>query len=67
MAESEKSKSGLQGFVEGLKAEFRKIVWPNQEKLTKQTITVVSVSLVLGLLIAVLDWLFQFGLTSVFH
>ena len=64
MAESEnKSKAG--GFVEGLKAEFAKIVWPTQEKLVKQTITVVSVSLVLGVLIAVLDWLFQLGLTRV--
>jgi len=66
MAESEKSKSKIQEFYNGLKAEFKKIVWPTQEKLTKQTIAVVSVSLVLGLVIALLDWVFQLGLTRVF-
>ena len=40
---------------------------PTTDDLTKQTIAVVSVSLVLGLLISVLDWVFQLGLTNVIH
>jgi preprotein translocase subunit SecE len=67
MADSGNNNSRVQEFCKGLKAEFRKIVWPTQEKLTKQTIAVVSVSLVLGLLISVLDWVFQLGLTNVIH
>ena len=60
MADSDKTNANkVQEFSKGLKAEFRKIVWPTQETLTKQTVAVVSISVVLGLLISVLDWVFQ--------
>ena len=65
MAESENNKSKVQEFVKGLKAEFRKIIWPTQERLTREVIAGLCVSLVLGLLISFLDWIFQLGLTSV--
>lgn len=67
MAESDKTNSKVQEFYTGLKAEFRKIVWPTQEALTKRTISVVSVSVVLGLVIALLDMGFRSGLTRVFQ
>jgi len=67
MAENNKANSESKGFVDGLKAEFRKIVWPTQEVLAKQTAAVVAVSLVLGTIIAVLDWAFRLGLTRVFQ
>ena len=53
--------------MDGLKAEFRKIVWPTQEVLAKQTAAVIAVSLVLGAIIAALDWAFRLGLTRVFQ
>ena len=49
-------------FIKGLKSEFRKIIWPNKEDLTKNTIAVVSVTVALGVLIAVLDLIIKFGL-----
>ncbi len=68
MADSDKTNTNkVQEFYKGLKAEFRKIVWPTQEMLTKQTAAVVSISIFLGLLIAVLDWIFQMGLTALFR
>ena len=67
MAESDKTNSKIQEFYKGLKAEFRKIVWPTQETLTKQTISVVSVSVFLGLVIALFDLAFQLGLTRLFQ
>ncbi len=67
MAESENGNSRFQEFSDGVKAEFRKIVWPTQERLTKETIACVAISLVLGLVIAVLDWIFQLGITRLFH
>ena len=67
MAENNKANSENKGFVDGLKAEFRKIVWPTQEVLAKQTAAVVAVSLVLGTIIAALDWAFRLGLTRVFQ
>jgi preprotein translocase subunit SecE len=45
----------------GLKAEFRKIIWPNQKSLVRQTAAVVAVSVVLGLVIALIDWVIQNG------
>ena len=49
-------------WFEGLKAEFGKIVWPAKESLAKQTVAVVAVSVVVGLLIAVLDTFIQYGI-----
>lgn len=45
----------------GLKAEFHKIIWPDQKSLVRQTVAVVAVSVVTGLIIALLDWLIQHG------
>ncbi len=45
----------------GLKAEFSKIIWPEQKSVVRQTIAVVAASVVTGLVIALLDWLIQYG------
>lgn len=45
----------------GLKAEFRKIIWPNQKSLVRQTVAVIAVSVVMGLVIALIDWIIQNG------
>ena len=45
----------------GLKQEFRKIMWTDRKTVVKQTIAVVSVSVLVGLIIAVLDWMIQYG------
>ena len=55
------SKKGKDWF-KGLKAEFHKISWTSREDVTKQTIAVVVVSVILGLLIAVIDFLLQSGI-----
>lgn len=49
-------------WFKGMKAEFKKIVWPDQKSLTKQTIAVVSVSVVLALIIKILDMVMTFGI-----
>ncbi len=49
-------------WFKGMKAEFRKIVWPDQKSLTKQTIAVVSVSVALALIIKILDMVMTFGI-----
>ena len=62
MAEKEKKgKSGSKengrvlGWFDGLKAEFRKIIWPDRQTLLKQTVAVVAITAVLGVLISVFD------------
>ena len=34
-------------FFKGLKSEFKKIVWPDKESLTKQTTAVVVISVII--------------------
>lgn len=66
MGETEKKeKAPKKNFFKGVKAEFKKIIWPNQEKITKQTIAVFAVSVTLAAIIAVLDFIFQFGLSQI--
>ena len=62
MGETEKvEKAPKQSWFTGLKAEFRKIIWPDQKSLVRQTVAVVAVSVVTGLIIALLDWAIQYG------
>ncbi len=49
-------------WFKGLKAEFRKIIWPDKDALVKQTTAVVAVSVVLGALISVVDALLRYGI-----
>ena len=52
----------MAAFFKGVKAEFKKIIWPSRETLAKETFAVIVVSVILGVVIAALDWLFQIGL-----
>ena len=63
MAKTEKTENGskMESWMNGLKAEFKKIIWPDQKTLVKQTGAVVAVSIVLGVMIALLDFIFQYG------
>ena len=47
---------------DGVKAEWRKIIWPTRDDLIKKTGTVTIVSIVLGVIIAILDFLIQNGI-----
>ena len=38
-----------------MKAEFKKIIWPDKDSLIKQSVAVIVASLVLGAVIALLD------------
>ena len=48
---------------QGMKAEFKKVIWPDKDEIIKSTIAVVAVSIVLGLIIAGLDGLINFGMS----
>ena len=45
-----------------LKAEFKKIIWPSRDSLTKKTAAVVASTVVLSVVISVVDLLVKFGL-----
>ena len=54
-------KTPKQSWFEGVKQEFKKISWSDRKSVMKQTVAVVSVSVVVGLIIALLDWMIQYG------
>ena len=60
-ANSNSKQSKMSSFFKGLNAEFKKIIWPDKTTLLKQTVTVTTISIVLGLLIALIDTVVQYG------
>lgn len=60
MGETE-NKAPKQSFFKGLSAEFKKIIWPDKKSLARQTTAVVAVSVVMGLVIALMDYIIQYG------
>ena len=62
MADNAKvEKAPKTSWFEGLKAEFKKISWPTKESLVRQTTAVIAVSVVIGLMIAIMDTFIQYG------
>jgi preprotein translocase subunit SecE len=58
---NEKTSSKKKSKFTDLKAEFKKIIWPDKTTLIKQTTAVVAISVVLGVIISVLDVVIQYG------
>ena len=52
----------------GVKSEFKKITWPDKHATFKQSVAVVAISVVVGVIITILDFVIQYGvnyLTSI--
>ena len=62
MGDKTKNKAPKTSWFKGLKAEFKKIVWPDKKTLGKQTAAVVFVSVVLGAIISIVDVIAQYGI-----
>ena len=58
---SSKEKAQKKSWFKGLKAEFKKIIWPDKKTLAKETTAVVTVSLLLAALISVVDVIVKYG------
>ena len=54
MADS--NKENKISFFDGVKAEFGKIVWPNGKGAFRQSVAVIVISIVAGLIIALIDF-----------
>ncbi len=66
MGETTGAKKAPKGsFIKGLKTEFKKIIWPDQKTVTKETITVVVTTVVIGIVIAALDFIIKWGLSFI--
>lgn len=62
MADSGKNRKVLNArkkfirFFKDIRAELKKVIWPNKEQLTKNTITVLFACLIVGLIIWIADF-----------
>jgi len=61
--ENSAKKSG--GRIQKLKAEFKRIIWPDKNTVIKETTAVVVVTVILGIIIAVLDLIIKTGLDKI--
>ena len=62
MSETTVEKPKKKSWFKGLKAEFKKIIWPDKKTLLKQTVAVITCSVLLGVIIWAIDSAIQFGL-----
>ncbi|MCI8509128.1 MAG: preprotein translocase subunit SecE [Lachnospiraceae bacterium] len=65
MANENESTSLKRSFFTELKGEFRKIIWPDKKLLGKQSVAVIIAAIVIGCIIAAIDWLMQIGLSFI--
>lgn len=49
-------------WFKGLKAEYSKIIWESKDDVTKESIAVVIITVILGVIIAIVDWLLKNGI-----
>ncbi len=62
MADSAKKEAKKDSFWKSVKTEFKKIAWSDRKETVKQSIAVLCVSVVVGLIITFLDTLIQYGI-----
>ena len=59
------TKTAKKSFFKGVKSEWKKITWPTKEVLAKESLAVVIISIVLGALIAVIDFAVNLGIDAI--
>lgn len=64
MSEAEKT-SKKDSFFKHVKAEMKRCTWPKRDELIRQSALVIVVSVVLGGIIAGIDWLILLGLKAI--
>ena len=55
-------KAPKKSWFKGLKAEFKKIVWPDKKSLARESVAVVASAVALGIIIKILDVVINYGL-----
>lgn len=62
MSETVKTKKQKKNWFKGLKGEFSKIIWPDRKSLTRQSVAVLFVSVALGVIISIVDFIVRLGI-----
>jgi len=53
------SRGGIGGWFSAIKAEFKKIIWPNRKELVDNTITVIVTSAIIAACVFIMDFGFS--------
>ena len=62
MAEANaKKQNRIVRFFKEVKSEMKKVVWPSRKQLVNNTLIVIAVVIIIGVIIAIFDTIFQFG------
>lgn len=62
---TEKTAKKKGSFFRSLKAEFKRVIWPDKDTIIKETTAVVIVTVILGAIIALLDFVIKAGLDKI--
>ena len=62
MTNTTTEKAPKKSWFKGIKSEFKKIIWPDKEYLGRQAVAVLSVTIALGIVIYVLDYVIELGI-----
>ena len=62
MGDSAKTNAPKTSAWKNIKTEFGKIIWPDKNSLLRQSVAVLGISIVVGLIITFLDTLIQYGI-----
>ncbi len=52
-------------FFKNVKAEFHRVIWPDKDTIMKETTAVVVVTVILGAVIALLDFVIKLGIDKI--
>lgn len=61
-AEKKKSGNKFVKFFKEVKSEMKKVVWPSKKQVINNTLIVIASVLIVGVVIWLLDLVFQYGL-----
>lgn len=64
-ANTAQEKAPKRSWFKGLKSEFKKIVWPDRETLVKESAAVIVITVILGLVIALIDMVVEYGVNLI--
>ncbi len=64
-ANTTQEKTPKKSWFKGLKSEFKKIVWPDRESLVKESAAVIVITVILGLVIALIDMAVEYGVNLI--
>ena len=62
---TEKTAAKKKGAFQNMKAEFKRIVWPDKNTVVKESTAVVVVTVILAVIIALLDFVIKTGLDKI--